>query len=264
MSFTSPDFSSTFDILWTVYYVAFIPIAALANTVNIPLMGRTAGLLTYSKFANGTNFSTTVPTQVGMLILYSPAALWAAWVLISGGYGSDSRGTVAALLILVHFVKRDLECLFVHKYSGSMPLTTGLFISVFYSGVSYVVCYYGSRTPAANLSGFMLLVGLVMFVVGLAGNYYHHNLLANLRKPGEKGYKIPAGGGFEYVATPHYFFELIGWYGVAFATQHVIAMLVAMAMTAYLGERAVAQTEWNVSKLDGYPKDRKHILPFLF
>jgi len=41
-------------------------------------------------------------------------------------------------------------------------------------------------------------------------------------------------------------------------------MLVAMAMTAYLGERAVAQTEWNVSKLDGYPKDRKHILPFLF
>lgn len=40
-------------------------------------------------------------------------------------------------------------------------------------------------------------IGSLMFVVGQLGNLYHHYLLATLRKPGEKGYKVPRGGLFE-------------------------------------------------------------------
>ena len=54
-----------------------------------------------------------------------------------------------------------------------------------------------------------LPVGLALFGVGLLGNFYHHYLLATLRSPGETKYKVPRGGCFEYVAAPHYFFELL-------------------------------------------------------
>jgi very-long-chain enoyl-CoA reductase len=35
-----------------------------------------------------------------------------------------------------------------------------------------------------------------------------HVILANLRKPGEKGYKIPQGGAFNYVTCANYMFEV--------------------------------------------------------
>lgn len=262
MTWTFPDSSSMLDIGLTVFFIAFIPIAALANTVNIPLFGRTAGLLTYSKFSNGISFALSVPTKVGMLILYGPAGLLGAYIMMTAA--SEGRGTLAGFLMLVHFGKRCLECLFVHKYSGSMPLQSSLFICTFYTLTSFVTCHYSALAPSATLSGNYLTIGCLMFAVGLAGNFYHHVLLANLRKPGEKAYKIPSGGCFEYVAAPHYFFELIGWLGVAFVSQNFIVLLAFGAMSSYLSERSVAQSAWNRAKLDGYPQSRKHIVPFLF
>ena len=97
------------------------------------------------------------------------------------------------------------------------------------------------------------------------GNFYHHFLLATLRNPGEKAYKVPTGGLFEYVAAPHYLFEIIGWYGMAIASQHSINLLTCVGMTVYLFERATAQSEWNRKNLkDKYPLSRKHIVPFIF
>jgi len=32
----------------------------------------------------------------------------------------------------------------------------------------------------------------------------------------------------------------------------------------YLGDRAVAQSEWNRLKLADYPRARKHLVPFVF
>ena len=40
-----------------------------------------------------------------------------------------------------------------------------------------------------------------------------------------------------------------------------VGMLVGM--TLYLVERAMAQTAWNIKKLDAYPTKRKHIVPYL-
>lgn len=84
------------------------------------------------------------------------------------------------------------------------------------------------------------------------------------RKPGETGYKVPRGGLFELVAAPHYLFELVGWAGVAVASQHALCAGFFAAMALYLADRAVAQSEWNRRKLEDYPKVRKHLVPFVF
>jgi hypothetical protein len=87
----------------------------------------------------------------------------------------------------------------------------------------------------------------------MAGNLYHHYLLANLRggskkTDGEKKYVAPKGGLFNYVAAPHYFFELLGWLGIAVVAQQMNAYLVFLSMASYLSGRAYSQNGWNRSE----------------
>jgi hypothetical protein len=107
----------------------------------------------------------------------------------------------------------------------------------------------------------------------MAGNLYHHYLLANLRSgndskktDGEKKYVAPKGGLFNYVAAPHYFFELLGWLGIAVVAQQMNAYLVFAGMTSYLSGRACSQNEWNRSKFSeaDWPASRKNVIPFIF
>ena len=96
----------------------------------------------------------------------------------------------------------------------------------------------------------------VFFVVGIAGNFYHHYLLANLRRPTskeqneQKSYVAPHGGLFDYVAAPHYLFELIGWLGIAMVAHHGNAFMVFGGMSSYLSGRSVSQNRWNREKFD--------------
>ena len=158
-------------------------------------------------------------------------------------------------------------------FSGSMPIASSVFIGVFYCIASATCCHYARLTPP--LGGPLgapigtgpptyASVGLALALVGLAGNLYHHYLLARLRAPGAKGYVVPAGGLFEFVAAPHYFFELVGWAGVALVARHALVAGIFVAMSVYLADRAVAQSEWNRKKLDAYPRSRGHLVPFLF
>jgi very-long-chain enoyl-CoA reductase len=106
-------------------------------------------------------------------------------------------------------------------------------------------------------------------VIGIRGNLKHHLILANLRSSGgpkKTGYVAPKGGLFDYVAAPHYMFELIAWLGMAIAANHLNVYLVFFTMTSYLSGRSVAQNVWNrehFSKQD-WPTSRKNLVPFLF
>ena len=234
--------------------------AGTANLFNIPFLTRGGGLLSYSKFAKNVEFGIHVPSRFGMLCLYFPAFLYAASRLDK----TSGRSHTIATMVAVHFLKRSLECLFVHKYSGSMPIASSAFISFFYTLLAFACTYFTEKIPSSEFEDFTGIWGWRLFLIGILGNGYHHYLLASLRKPGEKGYKIPTGGIFGFVATPHYFFELIGWYGVSIASQHSMVLLFSFAMSVYLFDRAVAQSAWNKKKIPGYPKSRKNIIPFVF
>lgn len=116
----------------------------------------------------------------------------------------------------------------------------------------------------------MLLPSVALFCIGILGNFYHHYLLASLRKNGSSGettkYYAPQGGLFEYVAAPHYLFEVIGWLGIAFASQDMTAFLNFANMTTYLSARSKNQNDWNRSKFDKdeWPPSRKNLVPFIY
>ena len=113
----------------------------------------------------------------------------------------------------------------------------------------------------------MRVAGAALFAVGSAGNLYHHHLLASLRSPKAKSaaskakYVLPTGGLFEYVAAPHYLFELLAWLGLSLTVHHAHVYGVLASMTSYLAGRAVSQNRWNREKFGEEWGGRRNLIP---
>lgn len=268
MTFTAPPFfSGNTGLLITAFQVLIIFTAFKNETNPVTRMA-------YSKFAGQskkTNSTTSVmvSSRIGMLIIYSPAFIYSAFVTLISFTPSlfFPTSSPTAILCAIHFAKRDLEVLFVHNYSGSVELSLSIQIGLFYLLGSALMCCAGETNPTPLAQR----AGSVLFTIGIFGNFYHHFLLAGLRisSAGEstknKEYICPRGGMFEYVATPHYLFELIGWLGIAIVAWHGNAFLFFMGMCSYLGGRSWAQHDWNKTNFGKeWPVLRKSLIPFVF
>jgi hypothetical protein len=243
----------------------------------------------YSKFATQASTSTKkkedgktssssssvmVPSRLGMLIIYVPATIVAfvCQILLPPFHqGVPVAATPAGMLVLVHFLKRTLEVLFLHRYSGHTELGTARLIGIAYAMTSFMVCMVAAPGPSSLDRN----VGVLLFAVGSLGNLYHHYLLAQLRHTTNnnnndgasiKTYRAPKGGLFEYVAAPHYLFELMAWLGVAICSEQLTAYLNLLSMTCYLAARSRNQNNWNRTKFDEkeWPASRKNMVPFLY
>lgn len=271
--------------VWTKGNIAITVLQVLGlGSAAGELQGQNAG---YSKFADP-NAGIKVPSRVGMVFLYSPA-LAVSLRYLRNSPNSNGRERITALLLTIHFAKRVLESLFLHRYSGTMNGDFLLPIGTVYALTAALVAHQQRAVVAyASTRGsrIMLRLGLLLSAVGQLGNLYHHWLLATLRpakasgvtlletgagKPttgeasvSQKRYVIPYAGMFKYVTAPHYFFELVAWLGIACTTQQLNVFLSVAQMFSYLGGRSVATTKWYESKFADYPADRKHMIPFVF
>jgi very-long-chain enoyl-CoA reductase len=221
----------------------------------------------YSKFAptsansKGKKLYGMVSSKIGMLIIYVPATI-AAFIF---QFLFLSTPSAAGWLVLIHFLKRDAEVLFLHKYSGETVLNVAKMIGTSYFLTATMICIV-SNTEISILDS---KLGMFLFGIGSLGNLYHHYLLTLLRGDGTtntKKYQAPKYGLFEYVASPHYFFELLAWLGIAIVSQQLTAYLNFVSMTLYLCARSYKSNEWNRKKFDekDWPSSRKNIIPFLY
>mmetsp|Transcript_30983 Transcript_30983/g.61758 ORF Transcript_30983/g.61758 Transcript_30983/m.61758 type:complete len:272 (+) Transcript_30983:123-938(+) len=233
----------------------------------------------YSKFSNSngssnTKSNNTWPSRFAMMVIYTPALVTCLIFLALGSrIPRLPSPTFATLLCTIHFAKRCLEVMFLHKYSGSTDRATPTQIGVFYALVSILIAFgsnYSVNTISSAPSAEMYAMGTLCFIVGIIGNFYHHYLLQQLRQSSKNAvttkYVAPKGGLFSYVATPHYFFELVGWLGIAMVSNQLNVYLVFTSMSSYLGGRSVAQNEFNKTKFDekDWPRERKNLIPFVF
>ncbi|KAL7540639.1 hypothetical protein ACHAXR_010269 [Thalassiosira sp. AJA248-18] len=233
----------------------------------------------YSKFSQANVVtSATWPSRIGMMVIYTPACFVSVALLALGLQGMNLPGamavplpSVAAAFCSIHFAKRCLEVLFLHKYSGRTDRGTPIAISVYYTLISVLVAYGAGRKEIEHDTTITTMaIGAILFATGIVGNFYHHYLLAKLRsasnEDAKRKYVAPSGGLFSYVATPHYLFELIGWLGIAILSNQMNVYLVFAGMSSYLGGRSVAQNDFNRRKFDekDWPNDRKNLIPFIF
>lgn len=226
----------------------------------------------YSKFAHDCNETKSgekkdammVSSRVGMMIIYIPAMITSMiHVFVLPLVFESMVPSLAGLMLLVHFVKRTLEVLFLHKYSGSTASNMAITIGIFYALITFMI----SSVSTTESDEVCARLGQAVFFIGTIGNFYHHYLLASLRSDtsSDRKYRPPKGGLFEYVATPHYLFELVAWAGIAIASQQMTGYLNFLSMSSYLCARSKNQNEWNRQKFDEkeWPESRKNLIPFL-
>ncbi|MBN8580296.1 MAG: DUF1295 domain-containing protein [Anaerolineae bacterium] len=215
-----------------------------------------ASMMNYSKFRKGTG----IPGRAGMVILYFlpfVAITWVAWSYLPT---ATLMQWLVYIAVAFHFIKRVLESLFVHKYAGKIDLPTTLMIASFYSLAASMLGWL-NQNPFPAPDGWTYL-GILLYIVGIIGNFYHHKLLADLRK-NSLDYFIPKGGLFEVVVCPHYLFEILIWLGIALLSRHLMAWLILLFIVMYLTTRSWRALKWYHEKFKDFPKDRKGILPFI-
>lgn len=118
--------------------------------------------------------------------------------------------------------------------------------------------------PASWLKTPQFLIGSLLFYSGMLINITSDNALAQLRKPGEKGYKIPQGGLFEYVSCANFLGEIVEWAGFALATCSLSGFTFAFTTFANVAPRALHHHKWYLEQFgDAYPKRRRALIPFL-
>jgi hypothetical protein len=99
--------------------------------------------LPYSKFAGAAG---DVPSRVGMVLIYALGL-----VVSLGQLTMACRESVSPRLVLVgtmltaHYLKRELEVLYVHRYSGKISLATSCLISLSYGLGTLGIMHYTDR-----------------------------------------------------------------------------------------------------------------------
>ncbi|TBU50459.1 3-oxo-5-alpha-steroid 4-dehydrogenase-domain-containing protein [Dichomitus squalens] len=179
--------------------------------------------------------------------------------------------------VLAHFVKRELETTFVHRFShGTMPLFNIFKNSAHYHLLSGVLLAWSVYSPtfAANspwIRGTIrenptfLWSCLAVFVFAELSNLRTHLTLRNLRPEGTTKRAIPRGYGFNLVSCPNYFFESLAWASITVMTGSYAAVIFWLASTYQMALWA-AKKHRNYKKEFGkeYPPNRKAMFPFIF
>ena len=220
----------------------------------------------YSKFAAAKDgsFDNPISSRNGMLRIYVPSVIVATFYIVA------VANKPCVPLLLFHFLKRTLEVLGLHEYSGTMPAGQANAIGTYYALITLLISSFG--LPPDQVDPALQTLGYALFAAGSLGNFYHHWLLARLRSDPDKKsdsskkYVPPRGGLFSSVAAPHYLFEVIAWLGIGVVAQQLNTILVALSMTSYLAGRAKSTNDFYMDTFNEseWPRSRKAFLPGIF
>lgn len=177
---------------------------------------------------------------------------------------------ITLIMCVLHFLKREYETLFVHRFSAAtMPARNIFKNSAHYwilSGINLAYWCYAPSAPTAGPSNPLLVyTGIALFAVGEVLNLYTHIVLKNLRRPGTTERGIPRGIGFDLVTCPNYFFEIMAWIGVALVSwslSTVVFIVIAAAQMGAWGKKK--ERRYRKEFGDKYKRKRFAIFPGVF
>ena len=244
-------------LAWSLLLLGFVANAVLVLGVSAP----------YGRYSRK-GWGPMLPARVAWVTQEAPSLLLPLYLL--PGHRPEclrSPGTAALLTaFLAHYFHRAV--VYPLRLRGGKPTPAAVWL------LALAFCVYNGF-----LQGYQLLrtetcatpvdtefvAGGVLWVAGLLINLHSDGILRALRKPGEKGYKIPKGGLFEYVSGANFFGECVEWTGFALAARTLPAAAFAAFTWLNLGPRALQHHQFYLDKFkEEYPKlQRKALVPFL-
>lgn len=281
-----PPNRANYDLLLTLW--KFFPLAAsLQWAISWYGMGKTS-----------VNSRFNLPGRIGWLTMEAPGFLTLLYNLINltpqanpyyhhhpsssqpdTSYSLPWQNKVLAALFVIHYSYRAILFPFLQ------PSMSPLHILIWLFGLSFQVVNgtmigawlsaYGPLTQSdwsaqLHFGTMQFVLGILVFYIGLAANYYHDDELREIRrreiarqhrlqaaaasgKPksaAEKHYEIPTGGLFKIMLYPHYFVEWIEWTGfwIAAGFGCVPARCFLVNEIAAMLPRAVKGKKWYEEK----------------
>jgi len=178
----------------------------------------------------------------------------------------------AALCHSLHYAKRILETIFVHRFSHStMPIRNLFKNCTYYWGFAAFMAYYINHPlyTEPHFGALQVNFGLIGFLVCELGNFSIHILLKNLRPAGSKDRKIPFPTTnpltllFNLVSCPNYTYEVGAWLSFAILTQCGAVFLFMLCGFGQMTVWAKQKHKRYRSEFKTYPRGRTSIVPFL-
>ena len=171
-------------------------------------------------------------------------------------------------MVLGHYLKRELETAFVHRFSSeTMPFTNifknsfhyfiifGFGTMFFYLWPRYEDPGWGSDTASYVFTGVFCLFELL--------NFKTHLILMNLRQPGTIERKIPHGWGFGLVSSANYLWETLAWLTFCIHAQVIGGYVFLLVSVVQMALWAVKKHRRYRTEFPDYPKNRKAMFPFI-
>ena len=246
------------------YHWLVIAWIALAAVTFVALFFVTAP---YGRFTRG-GWGPRISARSGWVLMESPSLITFV-VLYAVG---DQRGNPVAIVLLLmwsaHYVHRSFIYPFRLRDSGrSMTVSVIAMGAAFNVGNGYLNARYlftlGPDLQTSWLLDPRFIAGFILFCLGYALNQHSDRVLIGLRSHGERGYKIPYGGGYRFVSCPNYLGEIVEWGGWALACWNPGATAFFIWTVANLAPRAIKTHRWYRQEFADYPRDRKALIPFI-
>ncbi len=209
----------------------------------------------------------TLPGRLAWFIMELPALLVVPWMVLTSGAHGTAAALVPALLWLFHYGYRALVFpALMHASDRTFPAL----LAVFAIGFNLLNGYNNGSALIANgeigtsLWTLHFSLGLLVFAAGFLTHFQADRTIRKLRRPGETGYRIPQGGLFRWVSSPHYLGEIVQWAGWAIMTWSLAGLAFALFTACNLVPRAVSNHRWYLRQFPDYPPERRVLLPGLF
>lgn len=174
---------------------------------------------------------------------------------------------MAYACVTFHFLKREYESIFVHRFShNSMPLTSFLKNTTHYwlvCGVAVGYELYRTAYEESQVQNIRTMLWSVCFLAAEMGNLYAHVVLRRLRAHNPKARGIPVGFGFNLVSCPNYLFESLAWLSFAMMTNLYSAWFFLVLSTGQMYLWARKKHDIYKREFPHYPKNRTSMFPFL-
>ncbi|ORC89641.1 putative 3-oxo-5-alpha-steroid 4-dehydrogenase [Trypanosoma theileri] len=168
-------------------------------------------------------------------------------------------------LFAAHFVKRELETFFVHKFSRpTMPFRNLIKNSVYYwtfaAFIGYVLCHPSYQEPSSRVLVNASAAAMVLFEML---NFAVHKQLSNMRTgDGDTARSVPQGPLFSLVSCPNYTFEVLSWAAFSMGTSMLSSWFFTGVGLLQMGEWALKKHS-AYKKTDPKVKGKKAIIPFV-
>ena len=161
---------------------------------------------------------------LGPLLIHPLFYLLRPYIYKGGAAPASTIQALSCLTITLHFFKREMETLFVHRFSSATMPASNIFKNSFHywvtSGLLIAYFVYSPTSYAAiSSSSAFTYAGLALYLFGELANLNTHVILRSLRSAGGTERGVPKGFGFDWVTCPNYLFEAVAWIGMLLITQ---------------------------------------------